>query len=189
MIELFRAAQEIADFFKSQRWDYVFIGGLAVMRWGELRTTIDVDVTLLTRYQHEEECIVKILTQFTSRISDAKSFAIQHRVLLLKAKNGVAIDLTLAGLPFEEHMSERSSLYPFTEEYVIRTCSAEDLIVLKAFANREKDWLDIESIIICQKENLDYDTILSELIPLCEAKENLEIVDRLKKLIRKQKET
>lgn len=184
MIELFQAAKEIANFFESQRWDYVFIGGLAVLRWGEMRTTIDVDVTLLTMYRHEEECIAKILARFVPRISDAESFAIQNRVLLLKAGNGTAIDLTLAGLPFEENMSERSSVYRFTDEYAIRTCCAEDLIVLKAFANREKDWSDIGSIITRQNGILDYNTIFSELAPLCEAGEKPDVLDRLKKMCR-----
>jgi hypothetical protein len=32
----------------------------------------------------------------------------------------------------------------------LHTCSAEDLIVLRAFADRSKDWVDIEGVIIRQ---------------------------------------
>ena len=45
------------------------------------------------------------------------------------------------------------------------TCSAEDLIVLKAFADRDQDWLDIEGILFRQKGLLDWDYILTELTP------------------------
>lgn len=182
MIELFHAAKEIAEFFETNRWEYVFIGGLAVLRWGEIRTTADVDATLLTRYQNEKKYIADILSRFAPRINDAEGFAMQNRVLLLKADNGISIDLSLAGLPFEEKMIERSSVYRFTEEYPIRTCSAEDLVVLKAFADRTKDWWDIESIFVRQKGELDITYIFNELIPLCEMKDDPQIVERLKVL-------
>jgi len=47
---LLRAALEIQSFFETRHWQFAMIGGLATMRWGELRTTIDVDGTLLTMF-------------------------------------------------------------------------------------------------------------------------------------------
>jgi len=60
-------------------------------------------------------------------------------VLLLKAPSGVGLDISLAGLPFEERLIERSSLFTYPPAVPLRTCSAEDFIVLKAFADRPKD--------------------------------------------------
>jgi hypothetical protein len=34
-------------FFEERRWKYAFIGGLANLRWGQPRTTEDIDTTLL----------------------------------------------------------------------------------------------------------------------------------------------
>ena len=69
---------------------------------------------------------------------------------------------------------------------MIRVCSAEDLIVMKAFADREIDWHDIRGIIVRQGiEKIDLQLIQKELQPLCEAKENLEIMDRLDAMCRK----
>lgn len=46
-----------------------------------------------------------------------------------------------------------------------RTRSAEDLIVLKAFADRPKDWLDIEGILIGQAAQLDWPYVRAQLAP------------------------
>lgn len=192
MIELFQAANEIAQCFEQRRWEYAFIGGLAVLRWGDVRTTSDVDATLLTRYTSEEEYVKIVLGSFEARILDAYDFACTHRVLLVKASNGVAIDISLGGVLFEEQMIERSSRYCFSsgtkqedesQQYWLRTCSAEDLVVLKAFADREKDWVDIDSILVRQRRNFDCDYVLQHLVPLCEAKENPAIVERFRALI------
>ena len=39
MNAIFAAAKEVADFMQARGWEYCIIGGLAVQRWGELRTT------------------------------------------------------------------------------------------------------------------------------------------------------
>jgi hypothetical protein len=44
----------------------------------------------------------------------------------------VPLDIALAALPYEERVMSRSSLFAFRSDYVITTCSAEDLVVLKA---------------------------------------------------------
>ena len=182
MIDLFQAAKELASFFWSRHWEYVFIGGLAVIRWGHLRTTTDIDVTLLTRYTDEEKFVSEILDRFQGRIDDAYEFAMKHRVLLVKATNGIDMDISLGGLPFEERMVWRSSEFLFTTENPIRTCSAEDLIVLKAFAGRDKDWSDIDSILVRLQGRLDFDGIFEELTPLCEMREDDSAIRRLSEM-------
>lgn len=65
----------------------------------------------------------------------------------------------------------------------VRLCTAEDLIVMKAFANRVIDWHDVRGIIVRQGlGNLDWIFINKQLAPLCEAKEQPEIVGRLQLL-------
>jgi hypothetical protein len=67
----------------------------------------------------------------------------------------------------------------------IRTCSAEDLVVLKSFASRPQDWIDVEKVIIRQGPRLDRALIIEELKPLAELKEEPEILSRLDQLFRK----
>ena len=182
MNALLAAALEIQDFFKSREWDFYIIGGLAVSRWGEPRATQDVDVTLLTRPEAEEAYVETLLKHFESRVPDARRFVLETRVALLSAGNGVPVDVALGGIPFEESALIRATCFEFVPGAVLRTCSAEDLIVLKAFADRPQDWLDVQGILIRQRGKLDWTYVLHHLKPLCELKESPGIVKRLSDL-------
>ena len=164
-------------------WSFCFIGGIAVQRWGDPRFTADVDLTLLTRFENDKDYIQKLLSCFESRKQNALEFALTYRVLLLKDSNGVAIDISLGGLPFEERTIERSSTFSFAEGYDIVTCSAEDLIIHKGFANRDKDWGDIKSIFQKNRGRLNLDTVRCELTLLADLKEDDTILPKLEKLI------
>ena len=179
MIEVIRAAAELQAFCESQGWRFCLIGGLALQRWGEPRETTDVDLTLLTGFGGEEPFVRKLLEHFDARIADAANFALTRRVLLVRARSGVGLDIALGGLPFEESVVARSSLFAFPSQMLLRTCSAEDLVVLKAFAARTKDWLDVEGIIIRQTGKLDWSYIRGQLQPLAELKEAPEIMEEL----------
>ncbi len=182
MNALFQAAKEVSDFMGAQGWKFCVIGGLAVMRWGEPRTTQDVDLTLLTGFGTEESYVELLLAKFAGRSPNARELALRNRVLLLTAPNGVGIDIALAGFPFEEDILQRSSVFEFDEGCRLRTCSAEDLVVAKAFANRPKDWMDIEGVLIRQGSALNVKAIIRRLSPLCELKEAPEIVVQFRKL-------
>lgn len=181
MKDLFEVAKRVQEFLDARNWRSCVIGGIAVQRWGEPRLTRDVDVTLLTGLGDEEKFVDEILKHFGSRISDAREFALERRVMLLTSEDGTDIDLALGGLPFEENAVERASAFEFYPGMVLRTCSAEDLIVMKAFASREQDWGDVKGI-IARQESLNWNLIYSELQPLCELKDAPEIVMRLKQL-------
>jgi hypothetical protein len=183
MNPLLDAALQLQQFCENQNWRFCFIGGLAVQRWGEPRLTQDADMTLLTDFGDEPPYVDALIAGFQTRISDAREFALQYRVVLLQADNGIPLDVALGAMPFEERSVERASLYEIASGYTLFTCSAEDLIVHKAFAGRPQDWLDIETILIRQKGRLQTQTIWEELIPLAELKEDPGIVPRLAQLM------
>jgi hypothetical protein len=64
--------------------------------------------------------------------------------VLLLQKGGVGIDIALAAIPFEERVLARSTTFEFLPGAGILTCSAEDLIVYKAFADRPRDSVDAD---------------------------------------------
>jgi hypothetical protein len=140
-----------------------------------------VDATLLTGIGEEERFIQALLRKFEPRIDNAAAFARSRRVLLLRATSGVGLDIALGALPFEEAVVDRSTLFTYPPDVQLRTCSAEDLIVLKAFAAREKDWVDVEGVIIRQAGGLDWPYVRSQLAPLAELKEEPEILDELER--------
>ncbi len=181
MIEVFHAAAELQSLCESQGWRFCFIGGLAVLRWGEPRETANVDLTLLTGFGGEEPFVRTLLGHYEPRIPNALDFALSKRVLLARTPSGVGLDIALGGLPFEETVVARSSLFTFSPQILLRTCSAEDLVVLKAFAARAKDWLDVEGIVIRQAGKLDWTYVFSQLAPLAELKETPELMDELRR--------
>ena len=129
-----------------------------------------------------------MLAKFKPRIPDARAFALRQRVLLLLSSAGVGIDVALGALPFEERCVGRASDWSIPPGVVLRTCSAEDLVVLKAFAGRAQDWIDLESVLVRQRRALDWRQIVGELKPLLdlrETPENLENLQRLRSKIEK----
>lgn len=180
MNSLFLTARDVQNFIEEQGWSFCFIGGLAVIRWGEIRITKDVDLTILTGFKDEEIYIKKLTDRFCPRIKDAETFALTNRVLLLKSDNNVGIDISLAGFPYEEEIIKKSSLFEYDTDCLIRTCSAEDLIVLKVFAGRHQDWFDVEGIVAKNYENLNFDYIHENILMLCHLIDHPERLDEFK---------
>ena len=79
-----------------------------------------------------------LLEHFEARISDAAAFAQERRVLLLRSNKGVGLDVALAALPYEALVIQRSSYFDYPPDIPLRTCSAEDLVVLKALLDVHK---------------------------------------------------
>lgn len=179
------AAVEVDGRLQEAGVRYCLIGGIALQRWGEPRTTLDVDVTVMSEFGDEVSIVDQLLPLFQPRISDAGSFALQSRVLLLKTDQGVGVDISLGALPFESRMVDRSSVWELDQQRCLRTCSASDLIVQKAFAGRDQDWLDVQRIIDRQPaEALDAGLILRELAPLSELKGDPGAYERVRQLLK-----
>jgi len=179
---LFEAALEIQQFLRDQEWRFCIIGGLAVARWGRPQATQDVDLSLLTGFGNESRYVDPILARFPGRIAEAGRFALENRVLLLSASNGSPLDICLAGIPFEERMIGRASPFAFAPDVSLVTCSAEDLVIMKVFAGRQRDWTAVREILVSQAEELDWDYIRENLPPLCELKETPDSLARLEEL-------
>jgi hypothetical protein len=179
---IFSAAIDVERFCDDQGWRFCFIGALAVIRWGEPRLTQDVDLTVLTGFGGEEQYIDALLHRFRGRRDDARQFAVQYRVLLLD-DGAIPVDVALGAMPFEERAVTRATPWSLSSEQTIRTCSAEDLVVFKAFAGRNKDWLDVEGVVLRQGRRLDAGLILDELAPLLDLKGTTEDLARVECLL------
>lgn len=176
------AAAEVCAFMEARGWAFCIIGGLAVQHWGEPRTTLDADFALLTGWGDEEPYVIELLASFESRIEDAHAFALANRVLLLRSAQGYPVDIALGALPFEEAMVARAVAAPFAPKHTLRCCTAEDLFIMKAFAGRARDWLDVEGI-VARQSTLDADYIIGQLTPLCEMREDRDTILRVKALL------
>lgn len=182
MIDIFAAAVGLQAFCDRQGWRSCFIGGIAVQRWGEPRVTRDVDLTLLTGFGDEAEFVDPLLGEYSGRIPDAREFAIRHRVLLLRSEDGVGIDISLAALPFEERIVENATSFIFGPDLEVRTCSAEDLVVMKLFAARAIDLRDATGVVARERDRLNWTYVEEQLAPLAEAKPGVNIMRELSRL-------
>ncbi len=144
-------------------------------------------MTLLTGIGTEEKFIDPLLTQFQARFPHEKEFALRNRVVRLISSTNVPLDIALGAMPFEERTVERASPWKARAERVhLITCSAEDLIVHKAFAGRGQDWIDLEGVVTRYGRRLNIEQIWSELRPLVELKEEPEILAKLQRIFDEQ---
>lgn len=182
MNNVLQAAAEIQSVCLAEEWKFTFIGGIAVLRWGAPRETADADLTLITGFGGEEPFVRGLLRHFEPRIPDAERFARDHRVLLIRSKNGVGLDVSLGALPYEERLVQRASYFAYTPSISLRVCSAEDLIILKTFAGRGQDWVDVERVIERQAGELDWVYIEEQLDQFAELDDIKGSIDRLARL-------
>lgn len=172
MTELLAAAKEVFEWLAAHGIRGCLIGALVVQRWGEPRLTHDVDLTVLAEIGSEERIIDICLDGFRARLDDARAFALQHRVVLLYASNGVQVDLALGATSFEAECIRRATPYEFEPGCRLPTCTAEDLIIHKAVAARPQDIADIRGTVNRQYGKLDLARIRRWLAIFAEIKED-----------------
>lgn len=138
-----------------------------------------------SRSRRQRSPIRKCLAQTLGfRTSDPEQFALREIVLLLRSAGGIGIDISLAGLPFENLVVQRATTHRFAEGVELRTCSAEDLLVMKLFASRTIDIRDAESVAVRDGRSVGWRYVEEQLAPLAEAKEDREILRQLTRIRR-----
>lgn len=135
---------------------FMIIGGIAVIARGVPRQTIDIDATVLGREVTLGDLFGKLEAQgIIPRIADAEEFARRQQVLLLQHRpSGTKLEVSLAWLPFEEEAIGRSSAVAF-RGIEVPVVQAQDLIVYKAVAWRDRDKADIERLLLLHSDQLD----------------------------------
>lgn len=182
---LIEAALEIQEFCERKRWRFCFIGGIAVQHWGEARLTRDADLEIFTGIGDEALHIDALLAGFAPRVDKAREFALRHRVLLLHASNGVPLDISLGALAFEEHAVTNATLEEIVPDQRLRLASPTSLLVFKAFADRPRDWLDVEGLIVKSAARIDWNVVHGELKTLLDLKGDASALERLEALRRR----
>jgi hypothetical protein len=179
--DLIAAASRLQSSWEAIGFQFCFIGGLAVQHWGEPRLTNDVDATIWTEFGNERPVIDRLLADLKGRIEKPIEFALINRVLLVQESGGVDVDVALAAFPFERDLIGRAQKQPYRDTALL-ICGPSDLVILKAFANRPRDWQDIRGILIRSGSQLDWNLIETELKVLAMLKEEPEILDQLRNL-------
>ena len=181
MNQLKKALKTFIPWLEKKHIPYMVFGGLAVSVYGTPRQTFDIDIKLSIPTQAKREKFISDLKKTAHILSDKPLHFIKETGVLPVEAHKVRIDLVFAELPFEHQAISRSvPVRMFGME--VRICNAEDLIIHKAISVRQKDWLDIESVISQQKQHLDWDYLLHNCQELALFLERPSIIQRIKDL-------
>lgn len=153
------AAHEVFTTLRRTGHRACVIGGLAVLRWGEPRTTMDVDISVLTGYGNEDRTIDTLVREFRPRLPNLREFAMRTRVVLIESSSGVSIDVALAALPFEQEAIELAQPWEAAPGLLLTVCPPEHLIVYKLVAGRPQDLVDVTGIVLRQGGRLDVECV------------------------------
>ena len=178
------AAGAVLSVLEAARIPACLIGGLVVPRWGQPRATTDADFSVLAPYGDEAPIIDLLLDHFQPRRPDARAFALAHRVLLLVSGEGVGIDVALAAVPFEIDAIETASPWHIAPGVVVRTCSAEHLVVYKLVAARPQDLVDMAGIIRRQGARLNVEFVRRWGQEFAELKEDPDLLRPFEEAVR-----
>ena len=114
---------------------------------------------MLVDFKEEATVLDLLLSRFSSRDPDPVRRAELGRLALLRASNGVDLDISFAVFPFEVEVLERASDWQVTRDIALRTCSAEDLVLYKLVAARLIDLHDVQSVVTRMGARLDAERV------------------------------
>jgi len=126
----------------------VIVGGVAVSLLGRPRFTRDIDALVdLDETRWPTLLEAARLLAIVPRIDDPLEFVRRTRVLLLRHEpSQIDIDVIVGGLPFER-AAVASGEWRALGGFDVRLPRAEDLMIMKAIAQRPQDLLDLEALI------------------------------------------
>ncbi len=182
MNKLEDALKDIQNFLKSRDVPYMIIGGIGNLVWGEPRLTVDIDLTIHISPLKEQDFIKQAGSRFRILVNNPEDFARKTRVLPIEITKNVKGDIIFAGLDYEKMAIERAVEVEISKNNTVRVCTAEDLIVHKALSEREKDWQDIEGILLRRGGLLDKSYIINWLSQFASALDKPGIQSRFEKL-------
>jgi hypothetical protein len=164
----------------------MIIGGLAVIARGVPRQTVDIDATMWAEGLDVATVLPALAAEgLVPRTADAIVFARERHVLLLRHEpSGTPLELILAFLPFERAALERAELVDFGGVSV-PAATAEDLIIYKAVAWRDRDRSDVERLLVLHGRSIDLKRVRGLVAEFATALDEPERVEEFEALLRR----
>jgi predicted nucleotidyltransferase len=175
--------QKAIAFLEEKGYRYAVIGGIAVAQWGFPRATNDVDLKVLVPNTDYVGIRAALLSRFPER---ARSEAPENPFIVAVTIDQVIVDFLLTLPGYEEQIVERAVRRDLGS-IPAWVCSIEDLIIQKVVAGRNKDWLDLEALLLEQHGKLDEAYIENWLAQFAEALEKPEILTKYQQLVERIK--
>jgi hypothetical protein len=145
---LLGALEALMNALQSADVPAVIVGGVAVSLLGRPRFTRDID-TLVDLEETRWPALLEAARplKIVPRIGDPLEFARRTRVLLMRHEpSQIEIDVIVGGLPFER-AAVASGEWRTLGGFAVRLPRVEDLMTMKAIAQRPQDLLDLEALI------------------------------------------
>jgi predicted nucleotidyltransferase len=175
------ALRQVDAFLKGLGIPYVVIGGIANAVRGEPRATHDADLKVLVQGMSIAEFRSLAEARFKPYRRPWLGRAESVLIISLEVAPDMIVDMLVTVLPYEEQAIGRAEMIE-VEGLSLPICTAEDLIVHKAIADRPKDWLDIEKILLRQGGRLDVEYVRAWLIQFADALEKPKLVREFNRL-------
>ncbi len=177
--ELEKALRTAIRFMERQGIRYAIIGGVAVSQWGFDRYSEDVDFKIYVPGSDFPAMREMIRKKFP--VNAREHLPPNSPVVAVKI-HGVTVDFGLGYPGFDEIVIERAVEITIND-FAMRFATAEDLIILKLIAERNKDWLDVEGLTKMQYPNLDFGYIRGWLAEFAEWLEQPELIQRYEQIV------
>ena len=182
-------ATRLIDELEDSDLPYALGGALALMVWGEPRTTRDIDLTIFV----EERRFLEAVQFFAARdvVLDEVAALSSARVDGLFAgmsREGYRVDVFVPSIPFYDSARERRRrVVVFEREASV--LDAESLCVFKMLFFRSKDLADIERLIALRSALDDFDPIFVRNALIEVVGEDDERIERWDALVREFTDT
>ncbi|MFZ2360782.1 MAG: nucleotidyl transferase AbiEii/AbiGii toxin family protein [Anaerolineae bacterium] len=168
------ALQQVTRFLEDNGLRYAVVGGIALSYWNVSRFTYDIDIKLLVPNTEYATARQLLRSRFPSK---AREHVPENMLIVAVSVNDVIVDFLLTLPGYEELIIERA-VQQDLGEFSIWVCTAEDLIIQKVVAGRDKDWPDVEALLIEQWHKLDQRYVEEWLSQFAEALETPELLSR-----------
>ncbi len=183
MVELL--LKKIAEALDGAAIPYMVVGGQALLVYGRVRTTRDIDITLgvdTDRCKQIEELCKKLGLRLLAE--NPRSFAEQTKVLIAEEPDTkIRVDLIFSFTDFEKQAIGRAKSIEI-QDYPVKFTSCEDLIIHKILAGRPVDEEDVRSVLAKHGNTVDIEyvrTWLSRFSGVTEFEKALERFEALLK--------
>lgn len=180
-VSLETALLRAVDALEREHLRYAVIGGLALANWGVVRATRDIDFKVAvpdTEYRKAKESIARAFPHL------ARPGLPDNPLIVSVLIDGVIADFLLAIPGYDTEVVERA----VSREVGGRPvwfAAAEDLVIQKVVAGRERDWLDVEALLEANYESIDLEFISTRVQEFSDALEQPAIVARFRELLRR----
>ena len=180
--QLEASLRKVIAFLDARSFRYAVIGGIALAQWGIVRATYDADIKVLVP-NHD---YASVRAALRSAFPEPARQELPHNSLIVAVVvDDVIVDLLLALPGYEELIIERAVSRDLGG-WTAWICSAEDLIIQKIVAGRDKDWLDVEALLIEQRGKLDMSYVEDWIIQFTDVLETPRMLAHYRRLVKAQ---